>query len=323
MLYRKLEIVCNGAEDRLNRVLEVRSDVDLLTLGYILLTSVSSEIDYAYTIETNNICYVFDSVMDDESIFFETDKELRALSENHLSDLPQTFTLKYFDGDEDDTDYDAAYWSFTIQTEKKEIRRKDNIYARMLDGKGMGIWEGQNQAYFEYLKGNIDPNADEEIDTGEVYVYPPYNLDISTYGECDSGFDLEAAKEDFEEEMDPDELKYLVEEAVYYIETDGDIPWEEYYDDDEDLEGYLDILDIMDDKSMAKHLLTVSMFTAVSCIQNIDFVSDKYSDLCEEYDSLHASLLISQVIAEMLEKFVSGESLENSEEFKKKIEELK
>lgn len=330
MLYKKISIACAGAEDRLNRVLQVRSDVDLLTLGYIILASFNADFTSPYVIEDGDLWYVFDNILADNSYlsYRDSKQQISTLSDHHLNDLSNSFSVKYFcrnftfSGNK----YDDP-WEFNCTVDKKEIRLASDLYAIMLDGKGMGLWEDQKNAYFNYLKGKIDPDAD--FDVKDAWI--PENLDIETYGETDSLFDLEIAKEDFEDDMYPACMKDQVEMAVSMIGMDyDDDDWDDDEDDDDDWDedddyddGFGDFFDHMDEDQMADSIMSLSLLCAISHTDRLDFVNDKFIELSKKYGTEEALLMISQIVVKYLEEFMDGSLLENNKEYRKKIKNLK
>lgn len=311
MLYRKLTIVCEGAEERLNRVLQVRSDIDIMTLGYIILDSLCAEFDFPYTIEDDETCYVPDDVLFNNQIDIGETKMLSSLKDTPISKLPDSFCLKYFDSPSK-----KNCWKFNCTFGKGTAKRASDAYACMLDGKGMGLWEEEKDAYFNYLNGMIDPELD--CDTEDAWV--PDNLDIETYGETDSAFDLETAKEDFEDDMDPEyaktEIEYILHRSEYLDEDDDD--WDDDFDD------YDDPFDLMDNEELlTKSAMSLGLMTVMSHIENLDFVADKYNELVESYAPEEAIGMILNVIVDYLEDFISGDLLQNNKEYRKKIKNLK
>lgn len=318
MLYRKITIACKGAEKRLNRVLQVRTDVDVLTLGYIILSSLEAEFTSPYAIEAQDACYVFDSALEQDYMPYTGTKEWRSLRDYHFTDLTSQFCVKYFDNEEPDME-----WEFECKADKKTSRLASDLYAFLMDGTGMGLWEEQKKNYFDYLAGKIDPNDAYAYTDNDVWI--PSNLNIETFGETDSAFDLEIAKEDFEADMYPEYVNERTKFIEAYIYDDDDDEEDAEWNDDiwDDEEDFLDYLDDTDEDSITRGAMAMVMTAAMQHIDNIDFVREKFDELSEIYGVEGATLKIFEAVAECFKMFVQGDLMKNNKEYRKKIKSLK
>ena len=287
--YVKIKAEFADAPKRLYRTLLVREDESLVNLGCILLTAFSAEFEHCFLFSKGRTEYV-PSVFMDNSI-----PDCVIMDDCTLKDLGEKFSFEYDTGE---------CWDFNCKVYKKTEVRSDIRYAKILDGKGIGIWEDNAYTLRSYLAGEIDPECDEPDELNGYYF--PWNLHIEKFGDFDDPLDIEEEQEYFDE--------FIEDNIAEYVDAMCDDIDE--YDDDE-FEDELDEQDIMD------FLSELTFSAVVAQIGVNDTVKKTYDRLAKKHSPDEAIDLIVEVLGEQLFNLLSLNSPFGTEIYFDKLKKLK
>ena len=139
MRYKTLHIEFMPFPKRFNRIIKVREDLDLFTLGVVLVVALNGQFEYPFVFQTRRRDYL-------SQYFGQIDEETQVYMTNyHLQDLGKQFIFMY------DT---ADSWLFKVNvTATEEIRSRKHAF--FIDGTGEGIWENELDLLIRYLSGDI------------------------------------------------------------------------------------------------------------------------------------------------------------------------
>lgn len=139
MRYKTLHIEFMPFPKRLNRIIKVREDLDLFTLGVVLVVALNGQFEYPFVFQTRRRDYL-------SRYFGQIDEETQVYMTNyHLKDLGSNFIFMY------DT---ADSWIFKVKVINiEEIRSRKHGF--IIDAVGQGIWENELDLLTRYLKGEV------------------------------------------------------------------------------------------------------------------------------------------------------------------------
>lgn len=174
MEYTKIKVLSKDDPKRFYRVLAIKDNPDLYTLGAIIGSSIGAWFEHLYYFRKGKSQFVPDIWLEDD-FFFNDNK---AMSDSHLSDLGDKFIFEYDTGES---------WEFECKVLKSKYKY-DSRYDEpplglVLEGKGQGIFENDHHTLRRYLDGEIDPNSDEENE--DIGQFLPMNLEFEKYGDFD------------------------------------------------------------------------------------------------------------------------------------------
>ena len=178
MEYLKLKVKFKPYPKRFYRTLLVRPDINLVDLGCILVTALEGTFEHCFLFETRDFSY--------EPIMFLTEYvniKSRLMDDYTINDLGEKFSFVYDTG---------CNYEFDCSVMKKRVEVSDEESAYLIDGAGQGIWEDYIGELYDYLDGKIDPSSQ-----GDVEHQLPWNFDNDCFGDFDTAFNLEEAKESF------------------------------------------------------------------------------------------------------------------------------
>lgn len=181
MRYRKLLIEFKSFPKRFNRVIKVREDLDLFTLGTTLITALGGAFDHYFVFISKNGTFV------PENFRELYDEKMHYMTDYHLTDLGDKFTLIYDTGDS---------WEFSVKVYDKVENIRSRKYGFFMDGVGQGIWEDNIKTLLGYLNGELNPNISEDDEQGEYAL--PWNHHVNRLGDFDLTFDIKEKAERFD-----------------------------------------------------------------------------------------------------------------------------
>ena len=204
MKYTRISIKFDEFEDRFNRTMLVKENVDLFKFETFLAFILNSTFEHCYLIYTKNEEYVMAPFMMDAF------KRVKKYAGNYqISDLPENFEFVYDLGE---------YYSFICKKEGTiEIDSRKTFILE--SAKGQGIWEDNIYSLCAYLSGKIKPSKRSD-DEDEGY-YLPWNFNNKTFGDFDKEIDIEKENERISKEfsyllsyMRKNEKKYIDENNI-------------------------------------------------------------------------------------------------------------
>ncbi len=139
MRYKTLLIEFMPFPKRLSRIIKVREDLDLFTLGVVLVVAFNGKFEYPFVFQTRRRDYLSEHFSQ-----LDTDTQVH-MTNYHLKDLGSNFIFMYNTADS---------WIFKIKvTNTEEIRSRKHGF--IIDGVGQGIWENGLDLLTRYLNGEI------------------------------------------------------------------------------------------------------------------------------------------------------------------------
>lgn len=305
MKYKKIKIQWEKNPNFLNRTLLVRNDVDLFTLGVIVLESMSAFFDNEFAIKDHKLLYAL-LPEHAELIFQDENSQYKNIEDSGLKDLSKQFQLIYSDFEE----------PYVFDCEILEEQNKEgNQYAYLIDGKCRCLFDDNSILLDQYVNGKVKKSS-TFIDLMDKTSFLPSNITFTHLKEIED-FNLEFEQEMFHEQMD-ETLPDFVEEICEQYKSDYII--EDFEDDDE----YFDEEDDDDDHSrFIKSITEVCFGITLYQIENIPFVKKKFEQLSKNHSEEEAFFLISQVISHELEEIITGTYFEENKEYERKIKNLK
>ncbi len=308
MKYKKIKIQWEKNPNFLNRTLLVRNDVDLFTLGVIVLESMCASFDDEFAIKDHKHLYAL-LPEHAEFIFPDENSKYKNIEDSGLKDLSNQFQLIYSDFEE----------PYVFDCEILEEQNKEgNQYAYLIDGKCRCLFDDNSKLLDQYAKGKVKKSS-SFMDLMDKTSFPPTNISFNQLKEIED-FNLEFEQEIFNDGMDetlPDFVEYICEQYKSdYVDEDFD---DDYYDEDDD---FFD--DDDDDHSrFIKSITEVCFGITLYQIENIPFVQKKFEQLSKKHSEEEAFLLISQVISHELENIITGDYFEENKEYERKIKNIK
>ncbi len=305
MKYKKITIRWQKHPDFLNRTLLVRNDVDLFTLGIIILDSMNTFFDDEFAILDQNNLY---ALLPEHAqyIFNDLPGEYKNIEDFGLKDLSNQFQLIYSDMEED----------YVFDCQIFEEQTKDNKqYAYLIDGKCRCLFEDNSKLLDKYAKGKVKKSS-SFMDLIEKTDFPPTNISFNQLKEIED-FNLEFEQEVFHDKMNETLPDYV--EAICQQYKDDYVDDEfNYFDDDDD-----DFYEDDDEPRIVKSIADVCFGITSYQIENIPFVKKAYERLCKKYSEEEAFLRITQVVSHELEDIISGDYFKNNKEYERKIKDIK
>ena len=196
MLYKTLQIEYMPFPNRLSRIIKVREDLDLFTLGVVLVVALNGKFQYPFVFQTRRRDYL-------SEYFNQLDYDTQVYMTNyHLKDLGNNFIFMY------DT---ADSWIFKVKvTTTEEIRSRKHGF--IIDAVGQGIWENELALLTRYLNGEIrgDIRQGQEEDK-PTHLWERKVLPLSDF---DRVLDIQSLDETFENRI-IESLIYLEEKEVF------------------------------------------------------------------------------------------------------------
>lgn len=186
--YIKIRVDFKYAEKgRFYRTFLVKDDVDLGTLGELIVDIFGGTLEHFFLYKTKEKQYLPSSWVDEWCL--ERGIIVTPFKDKTIRDLPEAFLFEYDTGDG---------WDFKCKKYRKEIIKEidddeDIPTGFVLEGKGMGIWEDNIHSLYAYLDGEIDKDYNKEDE--EKGIYKPWNFDIDKYSDFDNPIDIEELNE--------------------------------------------------------------------------------------------------------------------------------
>lgn len=196
MRYKTLQIEFMPFPNRLSRIIKVREDLDLFTLGVVLVVAFNGKFEYPFVFQTRRRDYL-------SEYFRQLDEDTQVHMTNyHLKDLGSNFIFMY------DT---ADSWIFKIKvTKTEEIRSRKHGF--IIDAIGQGIWENELDLLIRYLNGEIrgDIRQSHEEDIQSHL----WERKVRPLSDFDRVLDIQSLNETFENRI-VESLIYLEEKEVF------------------------------------------------------------------------------------------------------------
>ncbi len=307
MNYKKVKMSLRGKEDFLYREFLVREDVNLIELACIMSTLIRASFEYRFYFVSNTSKY-----LPEELIMGALDELYMA--DYKMSDLGNDFVFIY------DTNEN---WIFDCHVDNKVIKKHGNDYVKIIDGKGMGIFEDAMATFDAYTSGYLDPNMNiEDIEKESNYLVPS-NLDIMYYGESDD-YDAEIENESIAKQVAFDIFDYIddehnlgFEKNIENINLQDYIPYEELDDFFGIPDGLREVFD--EDFEGIFNAFEETLLAAVDeQIKNNKYIEDIYNKLSKKYGEHGAKMMIMDKLVLILRDSLRG----TSKEYQEMLEEL-
>ncbi|MDY0100938.1 MAG: hypothetical protein WCZ47_03995 [Bacilli bacterium] len=170
MRYRKISVFFKEYPTRLNRVLLVREDVDLFTLGVVILVSMRAMFTHYFMFKNKKLDFIPEGFYH----YFNPQKE-DYMTNYHLLDLGNDFTLIYDTGE---------YYEFSVSVESQPTDIQSRKLCFFVSGKGAGIVEDDITTLTAYFAGEI--NGEKDDDDHETGRYMPWNIKLKKYKDYDN-----------------------------------------------------------------------------------------------------------------------------------------
>lgn len=180
MEYNRISVSYEEAKDRFYRVLDIRSDLNLVYVGCILCTALSCEFEHNFMFRSNKKAYV------PESFTGNGYDGWKPMKDYILKDLGPYFTFEYDTGDG---------WEFECET-LGSYNNDDTSFAILIDGKGQGVWEDNKYSLDMYLSGLVSPSADHDPKNPSVTL--PWNHENVCFADFED-YDLAEEQQYFED----------------------------------------------------------------------------------------------------------------------------
>jgi hypothetical protein len=152
MIYKKIRVTSDIAPTRFDRVMYVKVDISLYSLGVLILTSLQAKFEHMFLFHSGRfIDYVDETRLDDP---FGTVKQYdykKIKLCNVVLNSQGNFALEYDTGDG---------WEFKIHVYEQETVLEDDKLAIVLKGKGQSLREDNIEAFEKYI--NNEPLEDYE-----------------------------------------------------------------------------------------------------------------------------------------------------------------
>lgn len=276
MKYKRIRVELREYPKRLNRILLIREDLNMVEVGVILCNSLKCWMEHMFLFRKGNEAYVPEMMYEeyDSDIFFK-------MSDYTLNDFDGTFYFCYDLGDE---------WNFKCKV-LETVEKEGEQLAYMEDADGLGIWENEKSAFDDYINGYIKPNSSKENPAKGYFL--PENLMITKYGEFDD-FDFHELKEDFEKSIEYDVYDYVMSAHENGYEMNVEERRPDFEDDndevDEMFEGF---------EGLATEYATLQ-------INNIPRVKRVYETIKNDADEKTAFELIQGTLLKNILKLTAG-----------------
>lgn len=181
MKYFKIKVMYFIDGDRFYRTFLVNPNMKLTDFGCAILTTMFSTLEDDYYFGKSIIRYLPKNLIRE---YYESEDKF--IGDYRVKDIVDEFSF-YYGMDE---------YEFNCVVESlEEASDTQDIY--LIDGAGIGIWEGNSHTLNSYLWGKLDSEGLEEDYFEDIY--PPKNVKITKYGDFDTAFNLELMQELFVE----------------------------------------------------------------------------------------------------------------------------
>ena len=291
MQYRKLEVYFSEEEERFNRTLMVRSDMNLEELGVVLETALGAEFEHMFMFRDRDIAYVHDAW---------TGMNAEKMSETAFEGIDDDFLFIYDTGED---------WIFRCHKGEIEEINSDE-FAILLDGNGQGIWEDNKDTLLRYLSGELDPDTDEEDEENGVFF--PWNYEIKKLSDFDKDYDLELEAGGLNEAIAFNLENYMKNKEAMMN------PFSFFGDDDAADIADLDDFDDEEDVSLQEALYSMVSYQ----LENDDFVRDSYEMLKDRFGQEDAMYYLSLCLLEEFTDMVTLNEVSTRESFRARINSL-
>lgn len=216
MLYTKIRMDFKYAEKgRFYRVLLIKGNPDLLSLGVALGDAVGVAFEHCFLITCNKrkTCYVMAPFMEDPMPGY-------CLLSNHwMEELPEEFDFEYDTGD----GYD-----FHCKRYKKQVEVDSQQRLIVLEGAGQGVWEDNIHTLGAYLSGELAGDAEEDLDRGYA---KPWNVEIEHFGDFDLPLDIDSFNKKLAK-LYPKDCKIIEKGEIDYIKQNK-VNTQDYFGEEE------------------------------------------------------------------------------------------
>lgn len=299
MNYKKIKMTLRGKEDFLYREFLVRENVNLIELACIMSTLIKATNEHHFYFVSSTNKY-----LPEELIMGALDELYMA--DYKMADLGNDFVFIY------DTNEN---WIFDCHVSNKIVKKDGNDYVKIIDGRGMGIFEDAMATYDAYTLGYLDPNKTIDDIEKETSYPVPSNLDILYYGQSDD-YDVEIENEDIAKEVAFDIFDYIDDEHNLGYEKDVEnINLQDYipYDELDDFFGVPDDLREVFDEDFENifNIFESTLLAAVDeQIKNVDYVEGTYQRLLKKYGEHSAKMMIMDKLVLLLREALRGTSKE-------------
>lgn len=309
MKYTEIIVKCENAEDRLNRKLLIRNDVDLLTMGYIILNTFNACMDKAFIIQGTDSHYTYHYSFMDFTKIPDLLGEEKELEEFGMSDIEDTFCISY------PNLLDDTLWNLNCEIINRNVTHSGKQYYYIEEAVGLGIWEDAIQTYFLYINGGLKGNM-KVTSLDERDLDFPDNLNIKYLKDTDN-FDVNNFIKSFNSE-DSEDLIDDIEDYCEFLDSEGMYDYDEDFDD----ELYDDEFD--DDLDVRASIFGSVLYACMMQVDEIDFVKEAFERLMQKYDDPdYCMMLICKEFLEEFMNFIDPNNVKNLKEYKKRIEKLK
>ena len=314
MIYRKLKVSLKEAKDRFYRLLLVREDIDLETLGVVLVTALGGEFEHMFLFHKGRKSYVDESWKDG----FNDE----VMKDTKLLDLGENFVFEYDTGDG---------WEFDCRLYKKAEMIDSDAYAFALDGRGQGIWEDHKWILMRYLSGELGPDIREEDEDRGIFF--PWNYEIEKLSDFDECYDLEEQKEYLNEMIEGNLEMYRMNKEDHYLSFFGDADRSDdydyedldnedgdYEDDDYEDEDFYE----EDDQLISNGGSDFNEFINQMVDYQIEYdpyVADSYKKLVERRGRYMARITLALMLTSQIIDLIRDNAISSLASYRKKMEE--
>lgn len=289
MKFDVIKVSYHDYPERFNRVIALRPNLDLVTIGYLIGSVLNCEFEHLFEIEDGNLRYVKnpDSY---EDFYFAIYKDGK---EHTLKDLNNHFIYNYDMGEGYTFDCEILDYQEEVKLEKDDAL--DNLLCKLLSGKGLGIFEDGKSALDCYLDGFIKPSAKKGKEEWEIL---PWNLDMKKFGDFDKEINLKAF-DMHESEID---LYIFDDEDIPLYGDEYDDPFDDGVIDYEVLDTFIreqvaaDIFNDPDINEKYRHLIlkydiNYAYEMMVKCLQDAHKMADDGKITSDDIDDLYLELI--------------------------------
>ena len=179
MQYTKIKVSSQDDAKRFYRILAVKGDPDLYTLGAIIGSSLNAWFEHVYYFKSGRTFFEPKVWIDD----FPFGDEVYDMGYSHLSNLGDSFVYCYDTGEG---------WDFDCKVYKRKFEyanEEEYPIGFVIEGKGQGIFENDHYTLHRYLLGDINPKSNEEDENKGQFL--PMNMEFDTYGDFDKPLNLD------------------------------------------------------------------------------------------------------------------------------------
>ncbi len=265
MEYRKIKVTYPSHPKRLNRIIAVKGNPDLITLGLFIGRSLEADFDHFYLFTKGRISYI-----PDEWFHYGEQYDSEPISKYTLDDMGASFRFEYDTGE--DYVFNCSVLKKVYHYQLKEYETEQEAPdAIILEGTGAGIFEDDHWTLDRYLNGEISGSISNDVQDDDIFM--PHNLLLDKL----SDFDLP---------YQPDEAELYKTEFDYILDHlfpgygQGSYGLNENFDEDDQLED-----DEFDDEEIMEDMFIAMVRSqAAYDIFNDEYVNHAYRDLLTRHD---------------------------------------